>query len=350
MEFDDIQNLYAKICLGYEDVMVAGQRCFLKHHSYLDRSILKKKYNEGIEVAEKNGIKREQDYLDFYIEKKWWSRSKEDDIRISSAFVESLKKSKEKLLLHSQKEKISKTIEEEEAKLLSLISERKSIIPMTAEQYADKYYNKFYLYYSLYKDLEFNTLFAPSEFYFLDQLNDSEYESIWEDVFESIDYFKNENIKYLAATGFFQNLLMLSGKDMSAYNFYGKPVVKLTINQIDLFSYASNYRRSINNATETIPDYILSDPLNLIDWCEGSSNSSAKAKRLIDRAPNKNKTRGERSGRISSIVGATASDYKKLGIADPSSNGKDLDLLSEAKASGGQMVMHQIVKKTDNLK
>lgn len=349
MEFDDIQSLYTRICDGYEKIKINGQVCFLKHHSYFDRNLLKKKYNEGILLAEEKGIKKEKDYLDFFIEKNWWSKDKEDQIRTLSAFVESLKKSKEKLLLPSQKQRVEKTIEEEESKLYSLLSERKGIIPMTAEQYADRYYNKFYLYYSLYKNLELNQLFAPSEFYFLEELSDQEYDHLWDEVFKTIDSLKSENIKYLAATGFFQNLLMLAGKEMSAYHFYGKPVTQLTINQSDLFSYASSYRRSINNSTEIIPEYILSDPLNLIDWCEGGGSSSGKAKGMINKTPNKNKTKGERSGRISSIVGANSSDYKKLGIAE-STSVANVDLLSEAEKTGGQLVMNQVVKKTDKIK
>ena len=36
---------------------------------------------------------------------------------------------------------------------------------------------------------------------------------------------------------------------------------------------------------------------------------------MLEEAPNASNSRGERSGRISSIVGATQSDYKKLGIS-----------------------------------
>jgi hypothetical protein len=350
MEFDDVQNIYIKICLGYERLSINGVECFLKHHHYFDRSLLKKKYKEGILIAEKNGIRTEKDYLDFYIEKGWWSQSKEDEIRTLSAFVENLKKSKEKLLLPSQKESVAKTIKEEEGKLFSILSEKKSIIPMTAEQYADKYYNKFYLYYSLYQDELFKKPFAPNENYFVEDLDDTSYDFIWGEVFNVIELFKTENIKYVAASGFFQNLLLLGGKEMSAFDFYGKPVVSLSINQADLFSYGTSYRRAINNATEVIPDYILSDPLNLIGWCEGGSSSSSRAKSLMDRTPNKNKTKGERSGRITSIVGASSTDYKKLGVGDLNTLPKDLDLLSEAEKSGGEMAINQVVKKTDKIK
>lgn len=348
MELDDIQKIYVKICAGYEKFFINGEECFFKHHDYLDRFLLKEKYNQGILIAKNNGIKTEKDYLDFYIEKGWWSKSKENEIRTTTSFIENLKKSREKLILQSQKDQVSKTIKEEEEKLAVILLEKKSIMPITAEEYANKYYNRFYLYNSIYKDREFKNLFAPTQEYFIENIDDNLYHDIWEKVFNVIDLLKVENIKYVAASGFFQNLLLLTGKEMSAIDFYGKPVASLTVNQIDLFSYAASYRRSINNASEKIPDYILNDPINLIDWCEEGNSSSAKARDLLNKTPNKNKTRGERSGRISSIVGATDSDYKKLGIKG--SDFSSSDLLSEAQNNGGEININQVIKKTDNLK
>jgi len=347
MEFDQVQQIYTKICAGRDHVVINNEDCYFKHHLYSDRALLREKYNEGIKIAKKNGIKTEKDYIEFYIDKGWWSKSKEDEIRTITAFVENLKKSKEKLILESQRQSIIKTINEEENKLNNILVEKRSIIPITAEEYADKYYNRFYLHYSLFKDQEFKINFAKNDEYFV-EIEDELYSDIWSKVFNIINLFKLENIKYVAATGFFQNLLMLSGKEMSAMSFYGKPVVDLTINQADLFSYGASYRRSINNATETIPDYILSDPENLISWCEGGNSSINQAKKILDRTPNKNKTKGERSGRISSIVGASSSDYKKLGIRENSSGNSDL--LSAAENSGGEMAINQVIKKTDNLK
>jgi len=347
MEFDDVQLMYIKICAGYDPIFIDSKECYFKHHLYSDRVLLRQKYKDGIAIAERNGIKKEEDYINFYIDKGWWSKSKEDEIRTSIAFVKNLKLSKEKLILPSQKEQIQKTIDEEEFKLSNVLAEKKSIIPITAEEYADKYYNRFYLYNTLFQDNDFKKPFAKNDEYFL-EIDEALYNDIWTKIIELINFLKTENIKYLAATGFFQNLLMLSGKEMSAVDFYGKPVINLTINQSDLFSCASSYRRSINNSTEKIPDYILSDPENLIEWCEGGSGAGAKTKQILDRTPNKNKTKGERSGRITSIVGATGSDYKKLGIAQQTSS--NLDLISAAENSGGEMSINQVVKKTDNLK
>lgn len=344
MELDDIQKLYVRICRGYDTVTVNDFNCFFKHHFYSDRLLLRDKYKQGIDIAKSNGIKTESEYIDFYIDKGWWSKSKDDEIRTLTAFIENLKKSREKLILPSQKDQISKTIDEENTKLQSILLEKRSIIPITAEEYADKYYNRFYLHYSLFKDTDFIAAVADNEDYFV-EIDDNLYNDIWNNVFDAISFLKTDNIKYVAASGFLQNLIILIGKEMSIADFYGKSVDSLTINQIDLFSYACSYRRSINNAAEQIPDYIINNPLNLIDWCEGGSSSMANARGLMDRTPNKNKTSGERSGRISSIVGANSSDYKKLGIGGVASG--DSDLLKAAKDSGGEMPISQVIKKTD---
>ena len=162
MEFDEIQRLYSKICAGYEKLIIDNKECYFKHHLYFDRVKLKDKYNLGISIARDNGIKTEKEYLEFYIDKGWWSKSKEDEIRTLSSFVESLKKSKEKLILPSQKEQVARTIIEEQEKLNLVLAERRTIIPMTAEEYADKYYNKFYLYCSLFKDQDFLNPFVEN--------------------------------------------------------------------------------------------------------------------------------------------------------------------------------------------
>ena len=340
-----MQKVYVKVVAGYDEVLIGDQNCFLKHLDYSDRSALKDKYKEGILIAQKNGVKTEEDYLSFFIEKDWWSKEKENEIRVASSFIDSLKKSRDKLILPSQKESISKTISEEQSKLDILLSEKKSIMPVTAEEYANKYYNRFYLHRSLFLDRDFNIPFAKNENYFVEEVDDEHYEQIWNSLFASIEFLSIKNIKYVAASGFFQNLLILTGKEMSAIDFYGKPVCSLSTNQIDLFSFGAGFRRAMNNTTEKIPDYILNDPEKLIDWCEGDADSSQKAKDLMSKTPNKNKTRGERSGRMTSIVGANSNDYKKLGIAGVAKGGSDL--IAEAENSGGQMGIGQVVKKTD---
>ena len=343
MEIEEVKGLYLDICNGYNEIEIDNSIYYFKHHDYFDRARLNKIYKRGLQIAKENGIKTSSESADFYIEKGWWSSDKEKEISSISAFIDGLKKGRDKMLLESQKEQSSLMIQEQEKKLSDLLSEKRSIIPITAEEYADKYHSRYYLYESIFKDSNFAKKISDSEDFFT-EMEDDLYSDTWSKAYDIIKKFTIDNIKYVSATGFFQNLISICGD--SSFYFYGKPVVDLTLYQHDLFFYASRYKKIISNTTENIPNHILSDPKSLISWCEGGIGSSAKAKTMMDKTPNKNKTKGERSGRISSIVGATGSDYRSLGMKD-SGSGKG-NLLEEADSSGGSLDISKVIKKTDS--
>jgi hypothetical protein len=345
MDYDDFQKLYVNVCDGFSLFKLKNKDIFVKHLNYSEKSQLREEYKKYINEAKTSGIMTLKDYTDLYIEKSYWSKQKESEIGSLKIYIENMQKSRGKLLLESQKKQIDELIIENQKKLEDLLNEKKSIIPFTAEEYAEKKYNRFFLYKSLFLDNQFKELFLQNPDDYLD-LEDDVYSDLWRELIKLIDFTGIENIKLLAATGFFQNLIMVCGKDgVSPIDFYGKPLVNLTTNQIDLLSFALFYRRCINNATEKIPEDVLSSPEKLINWCESDSSSVAKARKILDKTPNKNKTRGERSGRITSIVGADKSDYNSLGISENSA--KSVDLLSEAGKAGGTLSINQVIKKTD---
>lgn len=345
MDYDDFQKLYVHICDGFNLFELDGQDLFLKHLNYSEKSLLRGEYKKYITEAKSAGIMTLKDYTDIYISKSYWSKQKESDIGSLRVYIENMQKSRGKLLLESQKKQVDELVVENQEKLENLLAEKKSIIPFTAEEYAEKKYNRSFLYRSLFSDKGLQDHFLPSADDFLEMEEDS-YSSLWRALIKIIDFTSVENIKILAATGFFQNLIVICGKDnVSSIDFYGKPIVDLTTNQIDLLSFSLFYRRCINNATEKIPEETLSSPEKLISWCENDSSSSTKAKKIFDKNPNKNKTKGERSGRMSSIVGADRSDYTSLGISE--NRAKAVDLLSEAGKAGGTLSLNEIIKKTD---
>lgn len=346
MDYDDFQQLYVHICEGFNVLETDSFGIlFLKHLDYSDKVALSREYKRYISEAKKLGVMSMKEYTDLYIEKKYWSKEKEKEINALEAYIESMQKNKGKLLLDSQKKQVEDLIIENRNKLNEILNEKKSIIPFTAEEYAEKKYNRFYLFKSLFKDKVFNEPFLDSSDSYMD-IEEDDYAKLWVKLANIIDILSIKRIKLLAASGFFQNLLMICGKEnVSSMDFYGKPMVKLTSNQIDLLSFSLFYRRCINNATEKIPEDILSSPEKLIEWCETDSSSVNKARKILEKTPNKNKTRGERSGRISSIVGADKNDYNKLGISENALKGANL--VSEATDSGGLLSINQIIKKTD---
>ena len=343
MDYDEVQKIYHSVCSGYDEIRISSEKCFFKHVNYADKIVLKNYYSEGLDIAKKNGVKTEEEYLKFYIEKKWWSKEKESQIAQSRVFIENLIKTKSKLMLPSQRGGVQKTIDEEVRKINKILTERKSIIPTTAEEYAEKYYHRYYLNNLLFKDVSFSIPVSDNNDYF-DCMEDDIYDQLWIQISKILDLLKIDNLKYVAATGFFQNLILLTGSDFPIYNFYGKPITQLTTYQIDIFSYASTYRKMINNTTEKISDEILSDPSKLVGWCEGGSSSS-KARKSLDKSPNQKNSRGERSGRITSLVGAKKADYEEIGM---NSQLDDSNLLETAQNKGGELNIYDTIKATES--
>ena len=352
MDFSQIQNLYSRICLGYDRIEVKGfGEIFVGHLRHIESCKLRASYQFGIDLAKGLGIKTEKEYLDDFISRGWWSKEKEEEIAKTSSFIESLKKSKERVVLPSQKQAFEKEIAESESSLGKIILERKSLIPFTAEDYAEKYYNRLFLLEVLFESSNLDVKKFKTEDD-LNSLDDDLYENLWVSTLSSLSDFAIKNIKYLSASPFFQNLLFLSGKDYSCYNFFGKPVVELTMYQVDMFSNGSYYRSFIENSSEKISPDVLSNPESLIEWIESGSNASIGAKKMLDRSPNsKKKARKgeERSGRMTSFVGATKSDYEKLGI-DGLAN-ENNNLISAAKKDQrGSIDIYQAVKNTEKYK
>lgn len=352
MDLAQIQNLYSRICLGHDRFTVEGLgEIFIEHLRHAASCKLRDSYQFGLDLAKNLGIKTEQQYLDDFISKGWWSKEKEQEIIKISNFIDSLKKSKERVVLPSQKETFEKEIAESELKLGKILLEKKSLIPFTAENYAEKYYHRFFLLEVLFEDSSLSIKKFKTE-EDLKSLDDDIYENLSKSALLCLSDFEIKKIKYLSASPFFQNLLFLTGKDYSCFNFFGKPVVDLTMYQVDMFSNGCYYRYFIENSTEKISNDVLSDPESLIEWVESGSSASAGAKKMLDKSPNsKKKTRKgeERSGRMSSFVGATKSDYEKLGIEGLANENNNL-VNAAKKDQGGSIDIYQAVKNTEKYK
>jgi len=142
--------------------------------------------------------------------------------------------------------------------------------------------------------------------------------------------FIAENLKRMALADFFTNIFYLCEDNI--YNFYGKPIVKLTFYQIELFSFGRYFKSIMQNSEEEVPEHIAEDPEKLIEWAESSKN----VKEILE----KSSTEGK-DGAASSIVGATAEDLQKAGI---DKNDDVIDLSQKAKEKGGKLTMQDMMK------
>jgi len=343
-ERDDYGELYGEIIAGKSEILLVkgADPLFLRHPSYIDQTNLRAAYFKGIKEAESAGIPNEEQMVERAVDNGWWSASKEEDIRQKKLFISRMRDTVQKVFLPSQKEQILKSIQDEEKALYEIIVERNALIQYTAETYAAKKLDEYYLLHLLYKDAELTTHYCDKVE--LDDLDESETEPIASMASITMVKFKGEKIKKLAATSFFQGLMRIC-QDDCAHEFYGKAVCTLSTYQCDLFTFGNYFKKMIKNSSERIPDGVFDSPESLIEWCE-IGQSSQSVKRDWDSDPNAGKG-GERSGRMSSLVGAKPSDYEKLGLKSGNQKTTEKSLLQMAKEAGGSISIYDVVKKTE---
>jgi hypothetical protein len=341
---EDLDFLYSEIVQGYSQVSPKkGLDFFIKHRTHLEQAEIRLCYDNELKRAVKSGAKSEEDLVKVAIKNKWWSQAKEDEIVSRGEFLSRLKESFGRAYLKAQKDAIFEEIKEEKELLQGLKDERAALVSLSAESIAFKTVEELYIAKFIYLDKNLTQRAVSQED--LEYMSDEDVALFSLSSFSVQERVKDKRIKLLAASPFFQSLIRICPED-SAYQFYGKAVAELTVFQTSLFTYGNFYKKMIKNSTEKIPDHVFTDPEAMISWCE-SSGSSAKVKRNLERDPNAKKTKGERSGRISSIVGATQEDYQNLGLKENSPLPKK-GLLELAKESGGELSIADAVKATES--
>ena len=217
-------------------------------------------------------------------------------------------------------------MKDKEQKLESLNKERDELLGLTAEKYALKKSNEFLLYLTLYKDASFKyRVFEEDKDDFFD-IEDS-------DLMEYINIYKKfnvmfdtENIKKIAVSSFFMNNFFHC--EDNPYYFYGKPIVQLTQNQMQLFYIAKNYKYLLTKNGENPPNTVesLSD---LVDWYENRSSASNLKDKIAD----------DKLGQT--YIGASKEELKMIAS---SSKEEVVDLNEESNKAGGELSFEQILK------
>jgi len=338
--------LYPDIIKGYSFFNIGGicKPFYFAHFTHVTQQESRNIYLDELEKIKKRGVKTEQQFINSAIKNKWWSKKNEDSIREKRDFIRSLRENSARAFLVAQKKAIDDEIKNESGELAKLLDERAGLVSSCAESIAMKKSEDYILLNCVYSDKDLSKkLFEDFD---LDDFSENEATAYSSSIWSVNLKFSDEKIKRLAASSFFQGLVRICPDD-SAHSFYGKSVSELTVFQSSLFTYGNFYKKCIKNSTEKIPDHVFSDPESLISWCEGLSNSS-RIKKNLDRNPNAKKTKGERSGRISSIVGATTEDYKNLGLVDDSPKIKQKGLIEMAREQGGALGIIDAVKATDS--
>lgn len=332
-------RIYGEVVRAYSEKFIDGKAYYFKHPSQAEHFDIYSRYESICEDAKLRGLETEEDKLQDAIKGKWWTADKESKIVILRKTIANLNKTRDRLLLISQKRGIEDQILKNERVLITYLKERRDIIGYTVEQYAnDKFYDETIIRLT-YKNKDL------TERVFVD---DNEYYYLTEDIVEQIRKGFNghiatlgmENIKLVAANSFFQNLIYIS--DTNPNDFWGRPTVNCTKYQIDLLIYGKMIKNLIKNAAESgnpVNEDTTSDPRKLVAWVD-SQNGGSSSSRSSSSAPT-----GKTA--VSSYVGATKEDLKQLGVKVEKIGGKSL--LEMARENGGTLEKSQYLNARENM-
>ena len=206
--------------------------------------------------------------------------------------------------------------------MYSLIVEKNNLIGKTAEQFANKKVNEYYLFISLYKDPQLTCRFYTRDDF--NELDQNSLDAIWRLYTDKIALFNNTILKKISLMPLFINLLTLSNND--PYTFFGKPLINLSFNQIELFQHGKYFINIFQNAKHQPPPEISNDPDKLIAWFEGAENVD----KVLDSNISGDTAKGETVISASSVVGAKTKDYESFGVDDKEHNA----MISKLKGKG----------------
>lgn len=322
MTEEEYIGIVGEIFDGYAEFDFFGKPAYLKHFSIKDQRYIHQFYEKYKNIAISKGIPTEKEMLAQLHNDGLWSDA--DDLKIISLEneIESLKITQKNMILPSQKDVYQKNIDEKNLELFKLKSTRKEIVGKTAEDYGSSRANEEFIRYVVYKDKELTqNLFTEEEFSSLDDIHISlllkQYRNCGKRLSEEV-------IQESVLRDFFN---MYLSQTENVADFYGQPIVMLSVYQLKLALYARIFY-NIFQYNDDIPDNIKKDPSAILRFSESKKSNSNTRSKIKDQ-----------DGGATAVFGATKED---LNFVDASA--KQISLTSELEKQGGSMNMEQLMK------
>ena len=301
---------------------------YIKHIDNFDSEEIDEKGEEYKNHAIKQGLPSTKEKLEQLKQDESWTDEDERKISDLEKMITNLKITKSKILLKAQIDQLQKQIQDTEKELNGLKVEKANLIGYTSDIYSGKKINEFYVLNTSYKDKELKKpLFSKEEFEELQEKDITLLIKYYNDCSEKAG---EENIKRIALSGFFLNNFYLCEDNPQIY--YGKPVVELTYNQSELFSYGRYFKHILSEMKNKPHPDVMDDPDKLIELYNVGKNAD-KIKESMENAD------------ASTVVGATNEDLERMGLKAPTDEPQQgISLAAEAAKKGGKLSMEDLMK------
>jgi hypothetical protein len=316
-------SVIGEIFDGYTEASFKGEPVYLKHVSIRDQRYIHKYYDRYKNLALSKGLETEEDRLAYIIKEEIWSNEDDVQIEVLAQQIERLQKTISQLPLPSQREAMAQDVRDLQEEKTGLMVKRRELMGKTAEEYATSRSGDELLRFLLFKDPDLKeNLFTEEEFGELETWEIAEVNKCQQNLSERLE---DDLIQKAILRPFFSMYLSLCE---NAGDFYGKPIIELTVHQLRVVLYGKMFF-NIFQHTDDIPDNIRDDPDKLISFADAQRNDKA----------GKSKSGLREDADASMVFGATKQDIKSIG-----GERGNLRLAEEAEKHGGKLNMEQMMR------
>ena len=298
VELTKLRRAYAEVCRGYSEAKWRDETVYIKHLTIFDQTEIDVLQDQAFDEAVNKGVATEKDRLKWLEDKGMWKRVDENKLNGQRSYIEGLEKSKSKAALKIQVEALDKQLAEGRLKLAEDVEKRRRLIGLTAELVAEQKVQYEYIRLSFFKDRAFTQpLFTRAD---MRELYDDDSDYLLVTYIESMARFGGKPLRSIAVQPFFTNQFYLCEQ---VRDFFGQPVVDLTLHQTNLLSFGLYYRNVFKH--HQIPKDMMEDPDKIDEYITRSVN----AKKLMNAGV------PAEGGRVG-VVGARPEDFAAAGFED----------------------------------
>lgn len=263
-KIEDCRKVYRDIIAGY--TAIKKPLCYVKHLREADLGSLENRSDSILAELKENNIPTEKEVLIALDKKEIWTKANEEEYFNLIQAIKDLEHEKRKIVSREQIEQLLVVINKERERLYEIMIFREDHLKISTEYFLRKKAQEELIKISFFKDEQLKIpYFNTQEFDDIDYKGLNECFGIFNEVSETMSDY---NIERVSVTPAFLNSFALC--DDNSQVFWGRPVIDLTLYQINLFNYGRLNRQIIEMGGSPPEDY--SDLDAVVRWfnCEHS--------------------------------------------------------------------------------
>jgi hypothetical protein len=316
-----LKLLFFEICNRHSRILDQDKHIYIKHYGEFDSGEFEEYFFEYYEKAKRNGLPTYAEKEKLLISENYWTEEQEKELKYKQEKLEKLEKIHGGLFLKSHIDKSKKEINELKKDVKLLSDDKRELMGMYAESYAQNKVDFIYILNSFYKDKDLKEKLLDIENYDVDENLYYKYIILHN---KAIEKFNIDNIKKISLSDFFQN--MINAADANCYYLFNKPVYNLSYYQSSIYSYGKFFHTVLGlPEARKLDSNTRKDADKLIEWYNAFVNF-------------KNKNPNASGKGMNFVMGANKEDmeYLKQEVKN--------DVNDMAKAKGGTLGIADLAK------